>query len=427
MAEMLQVLIVDEDPDSRVNTRKALGRAHLAVAGETGFGTAAVSLAISARPDIILVAVEEPAGRPLQTAEAIANALPDTPMIFYSSVDSIEAVRRSMTAGARDYIVKPLQGQRLYESVVRALEHEERRQLRRAGKLDNASGRGTVITVTGAKGGIGKSVLSVNLAVALRQETGKHVVVIDADTHFGDVATMLDLVPAITVSELLPHAGKLDRDSFNQFLTPHPSGVQVLAASTGANSWDDAGPPQLRTIIDVASQLYEFVVVDTDGSMNPMVRTCIECATLALLVTSGEVSSIRDTVRALALLRDTGVSEDRVRVVLNRSRSTEAVKLADVKQALGADVFWEIPYDRAVQESVQLGQPVVGHARRAPAATSIVQLARRTAGTTISLVPQAEPRRKSPWTALGRLKGRQQHDGASHPVAPITEVPETRQ
>lgn len=426
MAELLQVLIVDEDPDSRVNTRKALARAQLAVAGETGFGTAGVSLAISARPDIILVAVEEPVGRPLQTAEAIANALPDTPMIFYSSVDSTEAVRRSMTAGARDYLVKPLQGQQLHASVVAALEHEERRQLRRAGKLDNASGRGTVITISGAKGGIGKSVLSVNLAVALRQETGRHVVVIDADTHFGDVATMLDLVPAITVSELLRHIDRLDRDSFNQFLTPHATGVQVLAASSGLDGWDSASTDDLRKIIDVASQLYEFVVVDTDGSMNAMVRTSLECATLGLLVTSGEVSSIRDTVRALALLRDTGIPDDRLRVVVNRGRSTEAVKLADVKQALNADVFWEIPYDRAIQESVQLGRPVIGHVKRSPAATSIIQLARRTAGTTISLVPQAEPRRRWSWSPLGRLKGRQ-HDSTSHPVAPIAEIPESRQ
>lgn len=427
MAEQLKVLIVDEDPDSRVNTRKALGRAHLAVAGETGFGTAGVSLAISVRPDIVLVAVEEPAGRPLQTAEAIANALPDTPMIFYSSVDSIEGVRRSMTSGARDYIVKPLQGQMLYESVVRALEHEERRQMRRAGKLENASGRGTVVTVAGAKGGIGKTVLSVNLALALRQETAKHVVVVDADAHFGDVATMLDLVPAVTVAELLQHIEKLDRESFNQFLTLHASGVQVLAASSGIGGWENAGPERLRTIIDVASQLYEFVVVDTDGSMDEMARTAIECATLALLVTSGDVSSIRDTVRALARLRAAGIPEDRTRVVLNRGAGAAGAKLADVKQALGTEVFWEIPYDRAVQESVQLGQPVIGRPKRSPAATSIIQLARRTAGTTISLVPQADAGRKWPWTLFGRQKGRQ-HDGANHhSVAPIAEVPEVRQ
>jgi pilus assembly protein CpaE len=426
MAE-LQVLIVDEDPDSRVNTRKALGRARLAVVGETGFGTAGVSLAVATKPDIILVAIEEPVGRPLQTAEGITNALPDTPMIFYSSINSTEAVRRSMTFGARDYLVKPLQGQSLREAVVRALEHEERRQLRRAGKLEHATGRGSVITVCGAKGGIGKTVISVNLGLALRQETGKSVLVIDADAHFGDVATMLDVAPTFTVAELLRHSEGLSRDSFSQYLTVHPSGLQILAAPQNGEGWEQADRDTVRRLLDIASQLFEFVVVDTDGSMDAMVRACIEYSTLALLVTSGEVSSIRDTAQAMARIQKAGISADRTRVVLNRGRGGRDISLADVKQALNTDVFWEIPFDKAVPESVQFGRPVIGTNARTPSAASIRQLARRAAGTTISLVPQADGRKRS-WLRFGRLKGKEQNDHTEqHPVAPIIEVPEIRQ
>lgn len=195
MADVLRVLITDEDPDSRVETRKALQRAQLEIAAEVGFGTSAVSAALEARPDIILLAVEDPVRRPLETAEALANALPDTPFIFYSSMNSPDAVRRSMVFGAREYIVKPVQAARLLEAVNTVLVQEERRHMRRAGQLAGIEGRGSVIAVTGAKGGIGKSVISVNLGLALRQETGRSVVVLDADTEFGDVATMLDVVP----------------------------------------------------------------------------------------------------------------------------------------------------------------------------------------------------------------------------------------
>ena len=85
MADDLQVLVIDEDPDSRVAARKALQRAELGVAGETGFGTQAVSLALEVRPDVALIAVEEPAARALETAESLADALPDTPIVIYSS------------------------------------------------------------------------------------------------------------------------------------------------------------------------------------------------------------------------------------------------------------------------------------------------------------------------------------------------------
>ena len=168
MADALRVLITDEDPDSRVETRKAraAGRSSKSRA-RSGLGTAAVSVALEAHPDIILLAVEEPVQRPLQTAEALANALPETPFIIYSSMNDPEAIRRSMVFGAREYIVKPVQaaasdGGRQHGSAPgRAPPHAAR------GPAGRAGGAGSVITVTGAKGGIGKSVISVNLALAL--------------------------------------------------------------------------------------------------------------------------------------------------------------------------------------------------------------------------------------------------------------------
>src|SRR5690606_30092299 len=135
--------------------KRAVARADLDLVGEVGYGTEAVSLALEARPDVIFVAVEEPAARPLDTADGLANALPDTPIIIYSSAGDAESVRRGMIFGARDYLVKPVESARLREAISVALNQEERRQMRRAGQLSAVRGRGSVITVAGAKGGIG--------------------------------------------------------------------------------------------------------------------------------------------------------------------------------------------------------------------------------------------------------------------------------
>ncbi len=290
MADSLRILITDEDLDSRVNTRKALQRAQLGVAGETGYGTEAVSLAVESRPDAILVAVEEPTGRALDTAEALSNALPDTPIIIYSSLEDAESLRRGMVFGARDYLVKPVQSMRLRAAITQALEQEERRQMRRAGQLVSVEARGTVITVTGAKGGIGKSVLAVNLAVALRSQTGKSVVVLDADTQFGDVATMLDLTPTVTVTNVIKHLDEMDRQNVREFVTPHASGIEVMAAPREEDSWGRIDQEGLKKIIDLLAQLYEFVIIDTSGSFDSFVRTCVEASTLAKQISSAPLS-----------------------------------------------------------------------------------------------------------------------------------------
>jgi pilus assembly protein CpaE len=409
MADILKVLIADEDPDSRVNTRKAIQRAQLGLGGEVGYGTEAVSVALDARPDIILVAVEEPSARPLETVEALANALPDTPIIIYSSINDAEAVRRSMVFGARDYIVKPVRSTRLSEAVNTVLVQEEIRQMRRAGQLLTGHGRGTVITVTGAKGGIGKTVIAVNLALALHRETGKRVVILDADTQFGDVATMLDMSPGRTVADLLRQRDGASRESVRDILTTHGSGLEVLAAPSDDDGWTAYDGDDLRRIVDLLAQTHDFIVIDTAGSFDAYVRAAVEASTLTLVITTGEVSSVRDTAAAIRRLESWGVDGSRAKVLLNRGARVGGFQVDELREALKRDVFWELPYDRRFPLSVQLGQPVLLMDGGSAAARNLTSLARLIAGTRRSLVQQPDTN-----SFLRRLRKKREadHDAA---------------
>ncbi len=377
----LRVLIADEDLDSRSAIKRALPRAGLELVGETGYGTEAVSLALETRPDVIFVAVEEPAARPLDTADGLANALPNTPIIIYSSLSDAESVRRGMVFGARDYVIKPVDAARLSEAAQVALAQEERRQMRRAGQLADVYGRGTVITIAGAKGGIGKSVVSVNLAVALRQETRRAVVIIDADTQFGDVATMLDVIPERTVAEMIRDRASLDRTMVRQYVTTHPpTGLDILAATEDEGAWALCSADDIKRIIDLYAQVYDFVIVDTAGAMDSFVRACVEASTLTLIVSSGDVSSVRDTAAAVRRLDRWGVPSERVRYVLNAGSHDQGISADELAASIGRDVFWVVPHDRAVIESVQVGQPLVLRASKTKSAQSISGLARRIGG-----------------------------------------------
>lgn len=400
MADVLRILIVDEDPDSRVVVRRALQRAQLEIVGEAGFGAAAVSLALSARPDIIFLSVEEPITRPLETAEALANALPETPFIVYSSLNQPEAMRRAMVFGARDYILKPVQANRLVDAINTVLVQQERRQMRRAGHLFDPSGRGTVISIIGAKGGIGKTVISVNLGVALKVSAGRSVVIFDADTEFGDVATLLDLAPERTVADLLPNLDRVDRETIRGFVTSHPN-VDVLAAPPDGEVWLRANPESIKRIVDLLTQNYDFVVVDTRGSLDPMVRAAVEVSTLILLVTSSEVSSIRDTVVALRRLEAWQIPEERIKVIFNSgSRSANGVYIQDLNEAFQREVFWEIPADPELPASVQVGRPVVLDGK-SPGARNLIELAECVAGTRTPMTHQDQTR--SPLARISRL------------------------
>lgn len=418
MLERLRLLVVDQDLDSRVATRKAVQRIGLDVAGETGFGTAGVSRALELRPDLILLSVEEPVVRPLETVEALSNALPETPIIIYSSINNAESVRRAMVAGARDYLLKPLQAGPLHEALLRTLEAEERRHMRLHGQVTASHGRGTVIAITGAKGGIGKSVLAVNLALSLRQRSNKPVVALDADDQFGDIATMLDLSATTTFEDVARKIDTFNRDTVQNFVTPHASGLDVIAGAPTEDVYERIDPAGLTRVIETLAQVYEFVVVDTSATFNRYVRAVIEASTLTLIVTTNEVSSVRDTAAAFRRLDGWEVSPDKVRVVLNRGIRAGGIRPADVREAIGRDIFWELPFDKNVPQSIQTGQPLAVAGRKTPISTSIAELAARIGGTS-----EASPAQKAPMSR--RLRLPIPFSGRDRSPARPAEVPES--
>jgi pilus assembly protein CpaE len=160
----------------------------------------------------------------------------------------------------------------------------------------------------------------------------------------------------------------------------HNSGVDVLVAPPDEESWERCTPDDLKTILDLLAQTYDFVVVDTTGSFDPIVRACVEVSTVTLVVTSGEVSSIRDTTAALHRLATWDVDPERLKVLLNRSSRVNGFSIDDLKESFGHEVFWIIPTDRSIPLSIQTGQPIMLDAT-SPAAQNLSDLARRIVGT----------------------------------------------
>ncbi len=167
MAGTPRVLVVDQDFETRAELQKGLVRAQFIVVGGVGYGAEALSLAAELKPNVVLVGVEEPTARAHQTIESLTELLPDSPVLAYSSMTGADSARKSVLAGARDYLTKPLKIDEVVNAVHSALSQQERRQALQSGEPgSDLSSAGMVITIFGAKGGIGKTTISTNLATA---------------------------------------------------------------------------------------------------------------------------------------------------------------------------------------------------------------------------------------------------------------------
>jgi len=381
MARNPEIVTVDPDLGSRAETKRAVQLAHFSVVGEAGYGVESMTVAKETPPDAFLVSMEEPVALALQTIESLADACPNAPTIVYSSLSDAQSVRRAMVAGARDYLVKPLKPEELSRAVYGVLEQEERKRLRADGQGPEVVARGTVITVFGAKGGIGKTTISTNLATTLAKITGANVCLLDMDTRFGDVAIMMDVAVEASIADVARKIDEIDRDKIRDYLVKHHSGVSILPAPLHPTEWRNMTPQHIEKIVELLAQTHDYVVIDTPGTFNELIAATLELANLILLITSMDIASIKDTALALEMLRAAGISEDKVKLTINHSTAANSLREEDVSRVLEYDVFWRIPHDLNVSSSTQLGQPIVIAKPYARVSRSIIDLTHTLTGT----------------------------------------------
>jgi pilus assembly protein CpaE len=400
MNEKPAVVILDPDPGARAEMHRTLTLANVTVLTEGGHGVEGLTLVSEVQSDCILLGLEAPVERGLQTLEAISSSRPGLPIIVYSTIDDGQSVRRAMVSGASDYLAAPLSGRIVSEAIYTAVERSRPSTPAAApaeggagSGVQAATGPGMVITVFGAKGGIGKSTISTNLAVALARDKVASVALVDMDTRFGDVAIMLDANPRSSLAEASRDAGTLDRTTIRNYLTPHESGVVLLPATTSPQDWDAVTPEQVERVVHLLAQTHDYVILDTPGTFNELVAAALDLATVVLLVTSMELTSIKDTSVVLNMLRSWSFPEEKVRLMVNHSNLANSVKETDISRTLDYRIFWSIPYDEAVSKSTQVGRPVVMWQPRSRAATNLNHLAELVGGAPIRTARPTKPAR----------------------------------
>ena len=170
MTKVPQVLVIDPDRESAADLQRLLGTIGYSVVGQSGYGVEGFTLAFQLHPDIVLARVDEPSARPIQTLSRLSDSLPDLPIVAFTQTMSARLMRQCMIAGISDVLEDPLQAPDVEDALARATERKERANLRRKGELAPPVPQGTIITVFGAKGGIGKTTVASNLAIALATE-----------------------------------------------------------------------------------------------------------------------------------------------------------------------------------------------------------------------------------------------------------------
>ncbi len=214
-----------------------------------------------------------------------------------------------------------------------------------------------IICVLGLKGGSGKTLTSVNLAVSLA-DAGHSVAILDLDLQFGDVALAMGLTPMRTIYDLVRSGGSLDADKLEDFLMEHASGARALLAPVRPDQAAMITVPFLSEVQRLLGEMFEFVIIDTSPSFGPEVISLIDSSTDLCVVAMRDTLSLKNTKLGLETLERMEYDRRRVKILLNRANTNVGIEREDVLAILGRDVDILVPSSRDITKSVNQGQPI---------------------------------------------------------------------
>ncbi len=413
MADMIKVLIVDDIAETRDHLTKLLGfESDVDVVGAADSGGQALEMASRLRPDIILMDINMPDMDGITATEKLSAEVPTAAVVMMSVQGEADYLRRSMLAGAREFLVKPFSSDELTASL-RQVHIREREKQGRITITTNAAvaaaslaagdrDPGQVVAVFSPKGGVGRTTIAVNLAVAAAAELGQRTVLMDGSFQFGDVGVLLNLNPKNkSIADLVPELEGGEPESLDTFVINHSSGVRVLLAPPSPEQAETITPSGVRKVLEALRATNDLVVVDCTASFSDTTLAILDAADLILTVLTLEITSIKNMRLFLEVANQLGYEGSKIRLVLNRADSALGIRVADVEHSIGRKVDHTIVSDgRSVVYALNRGVPFVLSNREAQVSQDVVQLATAITGGERRVATSEEGRKPAPRKSL---------------------------
>jgi len=342
----------------------------LAVVGAAGL---ALNIVRDRRPELLLV------DRPIEQAEALlrraAAVAPSTAGIAVLAQHNMGGVRRLVSAGARDIVVKPLHREQLVAALHTAALRERERPRRSTSELRTAEAAVvqpvSPIVLLGAKGGVGTTTLAANLAVALRRIVDDDVGLVDFSEQFGDLGVLFNAMPRRTLHGQALVAAELDDAVLDRTLIRHSSGVCLALAPENPATTGQLDARHAAQMLQALRRRFRWLVVDCRSRLDALALAAVQAAETVLLVTTPDILALRDARRAIEYMAGRGLACERIAVLLNRYLPRSGPSADEVERFLRCPVHALVLDDTpafavAVERGVPLasGRPLLPEARR---------------------------------------------------------------
>lgn len=341
----ISVLLVSKSEYNLSSMKSMIDDESISVIGETPGGTPALNAIENFSPDIIIMTLGAGDTDVLSLAERVILHKPRSYVVLLAEYLDMDILQSALKVGAHHVTRFPTSSKEFADYIKSVYNNEKTRIESISGKQD-LSWMSRVITVFGAKGGIGKTTIATNLAVKLAEKR-KKVALVDLDLQFGDVHLFLDIEPTDTIAELAQEMTSPNIDLIRSCMTVHSSGVHVLCAPKSPEFAELVSPEKVQTILSLLRAYYDYVIIDTQPSFSDVTITAIEVSSTILFVVGLDISILKNSKLSISLLESLQQT-DKLKLIINRAEKISSITMNDVNTLTDSPIWAKIPSDYKV-------------------------------------------------------------------------------
>ena len=347
----VRILVVDADQTVQRALTNALTQAgYLPTA--ISDGTEALRIAHAEKPALVLIAANVSGGVDGFTIVSRLR-LEDgpsthTPVILLLGENEAEQRGKALRSGADDYLIKPFHPAELMARMRSLLSRFApadaapmpiaRQVATEAHKREPAR----VVLFYGAKGGVGTTTIAINTAIALHKELAKSVCLIDANFQFGDHRVFLDLgMDKMSIVDLVNSPG-FDIELLRQILVKHESGIDLLLAPPSPEMAELVTSDHLPDLIGMLSNDFDYILIDIDKRLDELNLRAMDVAQVIFVVMTADLPCLKNVRLLLETIAHLGYSDDKVKLILNRSNAFTGINVKNAESALKRKIDYQI-------------------------------------------------------------------------------------
>lgn len=375
---MAGVYLVHQDAQLSKVFQDALGNVSgFKLLGQALTGNEATAKAPALKPEIIFVQLALPDTEGLDLIGVLRKKVPGAYFVpVLQGGEGGEVWQKILHSNLRDVLVPPLSSatvQAIYKQA------DTNRALFADMPQDGSSGAGYVVAIASPRGGVGKTVFSVNLALGLVRH-GAQTALLDFSMSAGDFFTMLDQVPRHTMADAIGQGLGLDSGLLRNLLADHALGFRFLACPNDDFDFYGFDFDQAKNLLKAAREISDYVVVDTGAYDMPMTAAAVEEADLVFLLGTRDLARLMAMQRLIKSFVSRGLSPEKIKVIINNAEVGSEISEAEIEEVLGHQVTAYLPSVSAdTTFSINSGKPLMQTHADHPFSAVVDKLAEYTA------------------------------------------------